>query len=200
MADKKLPTDIPTPNKQSVAPATELSKDSVEKLLSGETSFQQLFGLSNEVLLTFANQGYLFYNQGKYPEAETIFKGLAALNPKDPYYHTALGSIRVAQEKYDEALECFEKAIEYDGDFICALVNRGEIRLRKGLVLEAAADFGKAVKLDEQNVKRQMDNKEKPTPDPAAQRARILSKVTFEVLKEIESKVKEAQERGELTE
>lgn len=201
MTEKKgLPTDIPTP---ANAPAKgnewdgkQMTEEQVLGLLNGNLSFQDFFSLSDEVLLAWANQGYFFYNQGKYAEAETIFKGLVTLNTKVAYYHTALGSIYEAQEKYDEALEEFNKATQIDGNDICALVNRGEIRLRKGKVLEAAEDFQKAITLDDEKVAKQKEKKEKPTPDPAAQRARALSMVTFEVLKEIDAKVKEAQASG----
>lgn len=202
MTDEKktVPDEIPTPNQAPEAVAmgdgdtTQMTEEQLDGLLNGNYSFQDFFNLSDDVLLAWANQGYFFYNQGKYTEAETIFKGLVTLNAKVAYYHTALGSIYEAQEKYDDALAEFNHALDIDEKDICALVNRGEIRLRKGKVLEAAEDFQKAIGLDDANQEELKSKNEPPNPDPAAQRARALSMVTFEVLKEIESKVKEAQE------
>ena len=197
MTDSKkgIPEDIP-PAPTGGASGPEVSSEQLEKLLSGEASFQNFFNLSDDVLLAWANQGYFFYQQGKYDDAETIFKGLVTLNPKIAYYHTALGSIYEAKQDYEDALIEFNKALEIDADDICALVNRGEIRLRKGEVLEAASDFQKGIKLDEVNIQKQRQAGEKINPDPAAQRARALSVVTYEVLKEIEKKVKETQGNG----
>ncbi len=199
---KGIPDDFPTPEPEDLsgdeAKVDGFTDEQLLALINKEATFQDFFNLSDDVLLAWANQGYLFYKQGKYEEAEVIFKGLVTLNPKVAYYHTALGSLYEAQERYDEAVEEFNKALEIDENDICALVNRGEISLRKGDVLKAADDFKKGIELDEANMAKQKEAGEQPTPDPAAQRARALSVVTYEVLKEIEAKVKEAQEKGEI--
>lgn len=200
MTEKKdIPNEIPKPAAGVPASGSPtITEEQLKALINGEKTFQDFFHLSDDVLLAWANQGYFFYNQGKYNEAETIFRGLVTLNPSVAYYHTALGSILEAQEKYDDAMEEFNAALNIDGKDICALVNRGEIRLRKGQIIEAAADFQAGIKLDEQKMEDQKKRGEKVSPDPAAQRARALSAVTYEVLKEIEAKVKEAQAKGEL--
>lgn len=200
--EKGVPGEIPVPENApstgTVEQGAEVSAEQIMDLVNGNLTFQDFFGLSDDVLLAWANQGYFFYNQGKYSEAEVIFKGLVTLNAGVSYYHTALGSIYEAQEKYDEALEQFDKALELDNDDICAIVNRGEILLRKGEVIQAAEEFKRAIDLDNGNIEASKAKGEPPNPDPAAQRARTLSLVTYEVLKEIEAKVKEAQEKGEL--
>lgn len=193
-----IPSDVPAPPAPAEGGDAEISPEQIAALVEGTATFQDFFNLSDDVLLAWANQGYFFYNQGKYPEAETIFKGLVTLNPNVAYYHTALGSIYEAQEKYEDAMSEFNEALGIDAEDICAIVNRGEIRLRQGQVLEAAEDFQKGIELDEAKMAKQKESNEPVTPDPAAQRARALSVVTYEVLKEIEAKVKEAQESGEL--
>jgi tetratricopeptide (TPR) repeat protein len=198
LTDKKgLPVEIPVPEKASAGAGDEqiqVSEDQLKGLMDGRLTFQKFFDLSDDVLLAWANQGYFFYNQGKYHEAETIFAGLVTLNPQIAYYHTALGSIYEAQEKYDKALQEFEKALNIDKNDICAIVNRGEILLREGKVVEAAEEFKRAIDLDNENIgKLKAKGEKNPANDPAAQRARTLSLVTYEVLKEIEAKVKEAQ-------
>lgn len=203
MSDDKrgIPDDIPMPDAPTPAAGeAEVSEDQLKGLMDGSLNFQDFLNLSDEVLLSWANQGYFLFNQGKYEESATIFRGLVTLNSKVAYYHTALGSIYEAQEKYDEAMTEFDAALEIDGNDICALVNRGEIRLRQGDVLEAAEDFRKAIELDDANTQAQVAAGQKVEPDPAASRARALSVVTYEVLKEIQSKVEEAQARGETIE
>lgn len=204
MSDDKrgIPDDIPMPEAPTPAAAgeAEVSEEQLKGLMDGSLNFQDFLSLSDEVLLSWANQGYFLFNQGKYEESATIFRGLVTLNSKVAYYHTALGSIYEAQEKYDEALTEFDSALGIDGNDICALVNRGEIRLRQGDVLEAAEDFKKAIELDDANTQAQVAAGQKIEPDPAASRARALSVVTYEVLKEIQNKVEEAQARGEVIE
>ena len=196
---KGLPDEIPAPPKAASAknePAP-ISEEQLNALLQGQITFQDFFKLSDDILLAWANQGYFFYNQGKHEDAEIIFKGLVSLNPSVAYYHTALGSIFEAQEKYDDAFAEFSRALELDPKDVCALVNRGEIRLRQGQVLEAAEDFRQGITIDEEKIAAKKAKGEPASPDPAANRARALSMVTYEILREIEVKVREAQERGE---
>ncbi len=199
-----IPEEVPAPpqTEEPEASAGDINeeelKEKFKKILDGEATFQDLFELSDEVLLTWAQYGYNLYNQGKYDEAETIFRGLVALNPNVSYYHTALGAVLEAQEKYDDAVEVFNKALELDSNDICALANRGEIYLRQGKIEQAAEDFRRAIELDEKRIKEAMEKGEKVEADPAAQRARALAKVTYEVFKEVEKKFREAQEKGQL--
>src|SRR5439155_8218830 len=64
---------------------------------------------------------------------------------------------------------------------IASYVNRGEVYLRQGKILEAAQDFKKAVDLDPEN------------KDPLSHRARILAAAALETL---EAATKEAQKKG----
>jgi len=116
--------------------------------------------------------GFAMYEQGRYREAKVIFDGLAALDPKESYYRTALGAVFLAQDKLDEAGSEFDAAIKLNKKDIAALVNRGEVRLRKGLLLEAAEDFKSAVDLDPEN------------KDPLSLRARALAAAALETLKQ----------------
>lgn len=146
------------------------SRERVQAWADGEMTLQELDGVSGPEMLEMAVTGFSMYEQGRYREAKVIFEGLAALDPKESYYRTALGAVFLAQDKLDDAVAEFDAAIKLNDKDIAAFVNRGEVRLRKGLILEAAEDFKRAVDLDPQN------------KDPLSLRARALAAAALETL------------------
>ncbi len=148
------------------------SDDRVRKWARGEMTLQELDGISGPEMLEMAVTGFSMYEQGRYREARIIFQGLAALDPKESYYRTALGAVYLAQDKLDEALEEFNAAIGLSSTDIAAFVNRGEVLLRKGEILPAAKDFKSAVDLDPEN------------KDPLSLRARALAAAALETLEQ----------------
>ena len=81
---------------------------------------------------------------------------------------TALGAVHLAKENLDVAMNCFNAAIALNEKEIASYVNRGEVYLRLGKVMEAAQDFKRAVDLD-------------PTgKDPLVHRARVLAAAALE--------------------
>ena len=148
------------------------TEDRVKKWAKGEMTLAELDGISGPEMLEMAVTGFAMYEQGRYREAKVIFDGLAALDPAESYYRTALGAVYLAQDKLDEAAAEFDSAIGLNAKDIAALVNRGEVRLRKGLLLEAAEDFKSAVDLDPEN------------RDPLSLRARALAAAALETLKQ----------------
>ena len=146
------------------------TEDRVKKWAKGEMTLAELDGISGPEMLEMAVTGFAMYEQGRYREAKVIFDGLAALDPKESYYRTALGAVYLAQDKLDEAHGEFDAAIKLNKEDIAAFVNRGEVRLRKGLILEAATDFKAAVDLDPEN------------KDPLSLHAQTLAAATLETL------------------
>ena len=148
------------------------TEDRVKKWAKGEMTLAELDGISGPEMLEMAVTGFAMYEQGRFREAKVIFDGLAALDPTESYYRTALGAVYLAQDKLDDAGAEFDAAIKLNKKDIAALVNRGEVRLRKGLLLEAAEDFKSAVDLDPEN------------KDPLSLRARALAAAALETLKQ----------------
>lgn len=148
------------------------TEDRVKKWAKGEMTLAELDGISGPEMLEMAVTGFAMYEQGRYREAKVIFDGLAALDPKESYYRTALGAVFLAQDKLEEAAAEFDEAIKLNKKDIAALVNRGEVRLRKGMLLEAASDFKAAVDLDPEN------------KDPLSLRARALAAAALETLQQ----------------
>lgn len=146
------------------------SPDRVQALAEGKMSIKDFMNISGPEMLEMAIIAFQFYEQGRYKEAEALFRGLSNLDPKEPYYMTALGAVYLAQEQLDDALRCFNYSIQVNGKEIASYVNRGEVFLRQGKVMEAAQDFKKAVDLD-------------PTgKDPLVHRARVLAAAALEAL------------------
>ena len=146
------------------------SPDRVQALADGKMSIKDFMNISGPEMLEMAIIAFQFYEQGRYKEAEALFRGLSNLDPKEPYYMTALGAVYLAQEQLEDALRCFNYSIQVNGKEIASYVNRGEVFLRQGKVMEAAQDFKKAVDLD-------------PTgKDPLVHRARVLAAAALEAL------------------
>jgi tetratricopeptide (TPR) repeat protein len=126
--------------------------------------------LSSPELLERAMEGFRLYEEGDYPEARLIFEELAQQDPLEAYYRTALGAILLAEDELDAALEAFDEALKLNPKDSAALVNRGEVHLRLGNILEAAQDFARAVDLDPEN------------KDPLTMRARLLAAAAIETI------------------
>jgi tetratricopeptide (TPR) repeat protein len=127
-------------------------------------------GTTGPELLERAMEGFELYEQGDYFNARAIFEELCEKDPKEAYYRTALGAIYLAEDELDPALESFNQALALNAKDSAALVNRGEVHLRLGNIVEAAQDFARAVDLDPEN------------KDPLTMRARLLAAAALETV------------------
>lgn len=127
-------------------------------------------GTTGPELLERAMEGFEFYEQGDYLSARAIFAELCEQDPAEAYYRTALGAIYLAEDELDAALESFDQALALNPKDSAALVNRGEVHLRLGNIIEAAQDFARAVDLDPEN------------KDPLTMRARLLAAAALETV------------------
>jgi tetratricopeptide (TPR) repeat protein len=137
---------------------------------SDEATTAQNAGTTGPELLERAMEGFQLYEQGLYEDARAIFEQLSELDPAEAYYRTALGAICLAEDELDMALEHFDEALRLNPKDSAALVNRGEVNLRLGNILEAAQDFARAVDLDPEN------------KDPLTMRARLLAAAAIETI------------------
>jgi tetratricopeptide (TPR) repeat protein len=128
--------------------------------------------VSTPDLLQQAMQGFQMYEQGRYDEARVIFQELLALDPKEGYYRTALGATLLAVDDLDESLVHFNEAIRLNDADTAALINRGEVHLRLGNIMDAVHDFARVVELDPEN------------KDPLTERARVLAAAALQSAEE----------------
>ncbi len=76
--------------------------------------------------------GQFFASKGKYAEASDIFRAVIALAPDRSIGYTLLGDAYLNWEKFDEALQSHEKALEVEPNNTFARVHYGEaLLLRK---------------------------------------------------------------------
>ena len=168
IANKEKAKETVTPEWDKILYAPER----VEKWVNGEITLQELNAISGPEMLEMAVIGFNMYEQGRYAEAKVVFQGLANLDETEGYYRTALGAVFLAEEDLDNALVCFNDAIRLNDKEIASFVNRGEVYLRQGKIIEAAHDFKRAVDLDPEN------------KDPLSHRARVLAAAALETVEQ----------------
>jgi tetratricopeptide (TPR) repeat protein len=131
--------------------------------------------LSGPEMLEKAMQGFHAYELGMYEDARLLFQELAERDPLEGYYRTALGAIALAEDDLDSALAHFNEALRLNPEDTAALVNRGEVYLRLGSILEGAHDFARVVELDPEN------------KDPLTSRARMLAAAALQSVEAAQS-------------
>ncbi len=176
--------DRPATVERSVAEDTLYTPERVAAWVRGELTLAELSAVSGPEMLEMAVVGYSMYEQGRYEDARVIFSGLCALDPKEGYYRTALGAVFLALDDLPRAEKCFNVAIRLNDREIASYVNRGEVYLRQGKILEAAKDFKRAVELDPHS------------RDPITQRARVLAAAALQTLESAQAAPRVPQSSG----
>jgi len=96
--------------------------------------------------LAWNNMGYIYMQQGKYPEAEDALQRSLNLNRNCCWTYSNLGELQSKQKKYAEAYVNYVKAIQ-----LCPRLARGHRLLgleynRQGKISKACQEFSQAVK------------------------------------------------------
>jgi len=115
-------------------------------------------------LSQLAALGHELFSLGRIEEARAIYEGLVASSPMDGFCHTMLGTICLAQDEHDRALQLFDRAVEIDPTDLAALVYRGELKLNRKKTRQAIEDLEAALRVA-------------PEDDPFTERARRLLKI-----------------------
>ncbi len=137
-------------------------KKALKKFVKGKITLAELQGFSKETQYKLAELGFNMISGGKLDEAEKIFRGLVALDPKDPYFLLATGSIAQRRSDFKDAERWYSEALKLSPDHAVALANRGEVRLELGELQKGAEDLIEALKHDPK------------LEQPTSQRARAL--------------------------
>jgi Flp pilus assembly protein TadD len=120
------------------------------------------------------------FEQGRYSETVILAEGLLTLDSNNAYLRSLLASAYFKQNKLEEAVQEYNRAIELVPDDISSLVNRGEIYLRAGKFWKASEDLKRASDLDPER------------KNAFANRARLLMQMTSSALKIADEKGIEA--------
>jgi len=119
--------------------------------------------------------GAMYYQQGNFDKARTIFEGLVELDPDSANAHSALGGLLTLQQDDDTAIEHLTRAIQINPSQIAPYVNLGEIYIRQQKIEDAVANLKKAIELDPNET------------DAGANRARAMVLGIYQVIKSDEN-------------
>ncbi|MBI4816164.1 MAG: tetratricopeptide repeat protein [Deltaproteobacteria bacterium] len=113
----------------------------------GEATLQEVKGYSDEELYHIAQHGYTLFLNGKVSDAQTVFEGLVAIDPRNEYYYRALGVVYHRRGAVDRAIRQFDAALQLNPGSLHALVNRAEVHISRRDFSVALDDLGRAVRL-----------------------------------------------------
>lgn len=109
---------------------------------------REKLSISPEEFHEMGRVGAMYYQQGNFEKARTIFEGLVELDPESANAHSALGGLLTLQQEDTAALEHLTRAVELDPSKIAPYVNLGEIYIRQQRIEDAVANLKKAIELD----------------------------------------------------
>lgn len=122
----------------------------VEGILKGELYFKNILKFSDRHLDIIYSEAYNMYTAGKYEKAETAFRGLLFLDPKQAKYYLGLGACLQMQKRYVDALELYSLGIIQDPIFPKLYYHAAECHFALGKpeyavkMLEGAIEAAKA--------------------------------------------------------
>jgi tetratricopeptide (TPR) repeat protein len=134
----------------------------VRRWAKGEATLQELKGYGEEELHCIASQGYTLFLNGKIKDAQTIFEGLVAIDPRNDYYYRALGVVYHRQGDVERAIRQFTHAVTVAPRSPAAYLNRAEVHISRRDVDAALADLEQALAVC------------RDPADPLARKARAL--------------------------
>ncbi len=102
--------------------------------------FEEALKLDRTHPRLWTNYGIALMRAGRLDESERALEQAAALAPRSPYPANALGFLRERQQRYDDAAQAFQHALELDPTFTAAQVNLGLLALSRRQV-QAARQF-----------------------------------------------------------
>ena len=101
----------------------------------------------NETLLLL--YGLILYLNENYIEAEGAFEQLIILNDQNYFYYNILGAINANQNKYEEAIKYYKKALEINNNYPKCLINYGVLLSNQGKYEESCRYIISALKIFE---------------------------------------------------
>jgi len=116
----------------------------LQKWADGKATLKEVRGYTDEELYSIARTGYYFFYQGKVNEARTVFQGLYAINPMDPYFAKALGVVEMASGNPSGAVAAYDVALKIAPQDAAAYLGRAEVKLLQGQKAQAIDDLRRA--------------------------------------------------------
>jgi tetratricopeptide (TPR) repeat protein len=102
--------------------------------------------------------GILTWRQSRmYNDLETLWRATLARNPDSFMAHNNLGTVFLQQGKWDEAMACFQEALEIQPDSPNAHFNVAQLLLHQGRLDEAAAHLRRILEVQPRDAKTHSD-------------------------------------------
>ncbi len=120
-----------------------------------EKYFKAALGVDTQNYIPELGLSDLYLIKGNFIEAENFLKAIVPENIKDNNlksdYYNKLGSARLSQKRYDEALEDFKQSIKYNFWNFRTRINAGILYFQKSDFKNALSEFNSALELDNNN-------------------------------------------------
>ncbi|WNG60504.1 tetratricopeptide repeat protein [Archangium gephyra] len=121
--------------------------EKLKAFVRGEVTWAEVEGMTFAEAKAIAQVGCDLAAAGRYEEARILFEGLVEGNPKDSASRAALGTVYQKLGRLEDAVTEYCAALERDPANPVALVNRGELYLRRGN-RQGFTDLANAVEAD----------------------------------------------------
>ena len=118
----------------------------VNKWARGEVTLRDVKGYTPEHLFHIAQTGYTLYLNGKFKDAQVVFEGLVAVDPRNSYYYRALGVVLHRRGDAEGAIQQFSRAIKVSPRGVTAYVNRAEVHISRRDFRTALKDLDAAIR------------------------------------------------------
>jgi len=87
--------------------------EAVEAVKEGRP-LREVFGIPERDVVVVLQNAYRLSEAGEFEKAETLVEGAKSLDVTLPDSHVTEGDIKLEQERYEEALESFRRAVELE--------------------------------------------------------------------------------------
>mgnify|MGYP001618377184 CR=1 FL=1 len=124
-----------------------MSGTAVRAWANGEATLQELKGYTEEELYFIAQHAYTLFLNGKIKDAQAIFEGLVAVNPRNDYYYRAVGVLHHSQGDIERALRQFTHATTVAPESPSGYVNRAEVHIARRDFEPALLDLDRAIRV-----------------------------------------------------
>jgi len=116
---------------------TQLTPEAARKLLSGDTPLREAMGVPLSELMLMASQAYDLWRQGRREDAETLYRGIVALDAGVPWGHAGLGLAAMEQGELEAAESHLRRAVAADSTDPSIQVNLAECLIRRDQLVGA---------------------------------------------------------------
>jgi len=129
----------------------ELRYSGLRKLIADGKVDEALKTVDRDDMDFLLELGISLAKQSKLRTAEAVFNRMIGLNEKSIEGWTNKGIVLAFGNQHDEAIHCYDKAIEIDPNYAVAWMNKGLTLEKLGKYDDAVQCYDKAIELDSQN-------------------------------------------------